>query len=44
MPQLDSWRVPALEKLLSARLQAYYSGDKEEEKWLQGLILFFGTN
>ena len=44
VPQLDSWRVPTLKKLLSARLQAYYSGDKEEEKWLQGLILFFGTN
>ena len=36
VPQLDSWRVPTL--------QAYYSGDKEEEMWLQGLILSFGTN
>ena len=44
VPKLDSWRVPTLKKLLSARLQAYYSGDKEEGKWLQGLILSFGTN
>ena len=38
VPQQDSWRAPLLEKLLAARLQAYYSGDKTEEKRLQDLI------
>ena len=44
VPQLDSWKVPTLEKLLSARLQAYYLGDKEEEKRLQALISSLVTN
>ena len=44
VPQLDSWRAPALEKLLSARLQAHYAGDKTEEKRLEGLILSIVTN
>ena len=38
VPQQDSWRAPLLEKLLAARLQAYYSGDKTEEKRLQEQI------
>ena len=38
VPQLDSWRAPALVKLLAARLQAHYAADKGEEGRLQGLI------
>jgi hypothetical protein len=38
VPQLDGWRVPYLQKLLAARLQAHYDGDKEEEKRLQDLV------
>ncbi len=38
VPQQDSWRVPALRKLLAARLAAHYAGDKEEEGRLQSLI------
>ena len=38
VPQQDSWRAPLLEKLLVARLQAYYAADKAEEKRLQDLI------
>ena len=38
VPQLDSWRGPALQKLLAARLQAHYTADQEEENRLQGLI------
>ena len=38
VPQLDSWRAPALVKLLTARLQAHYAADREEEGRLQGLI------
>ena len=38
VPQLDSWRAPALSKLLTARLQAHYSADTKEEARLQGLI------
>jgi hypothetical protein len=38
VPQLDSWRVPCLQKLLAARLQAHYAGDKEEEKRLESLV------
>ena len=38
VPQQDSWRVPYLGKLLTARLQAHYAADREEEKRLQGLI------
>jgi hypothetical protein len=44
VPQLDSWRAPALEKLLTARLQAHYAGDKGEEGRLQGLIDSLVTN
>ena len=38
VPQQDKWRGPYLEKLLVLRLQAYYAGDKVEEKRLQDLI------
>ena len=38
VPQQDSWRVPALVKLLNARIQAHYEADSEEEHRLQGLI------
>ena len=38
VPQQDSWRAPALEKLLTARLRAHYAADKGEEGRLQGLI------
>jgi hypothetical protein len=38
VPQQDSWRVPCLQKLLAARLQAHYAGDQEEEKRLQSLV------
>ena len=38
VPQQDAWRAPYLEKLLGARLQAFYSADKVEEKRLQELI------
>ena len=38
VPLQDSWRVPTLEKLLSARLLAHYQADKEEETRLQCLI------
>ncbi len=38
VPQLDSWRAPALEKLLSARLRAHYTADTWEEARLQSLI------
>ena len=38
VPQQDAWRAPYLEKLLRARLQAYYSADTVEEKRLQELI------
>ena len=38
VPQLDSWRAPYLVKLLTARLQAHYMADKEEEQRLQSLI------
>ena len=38
VPQQDSWRAPALKKLLTARLQAHYAADEGEEGRLQGLI------
>jgi hypothetical protein len=38
VPEQDSWRGPALQKLLAARLEAHYTADREEEKRLQGLI------
>ena len=38
VPQQETWRAPYLEKLLSARLQAYYSADTVEEKRLQEMI------
>ena len=44
VPQQDSWRAPVLEKLLCARLQAYYAGDKTEEKRLEGMIFSLVTN
>jgi hypothetical protein len=44
VPQLDSWRAPALDKLLIARLQAHYAADREEEKRLTGLIDSIVTN
>jgi hypothetical protein len=40
VPAQNAWRVRCLEKLLAARLQAYYSANKAEEKRLQGLIDF----
>jgi hypothetical protein len=38
VPQQDSWRAPALMKLLTARLRAHYAADRGEEGRLQGLI------
>ena len=38
VPEQDRWRLPYLEKLLTLRLQAFYSGEKEEVKRLQSLI------
>jgi hypothetical protein len=38
VPPQDSWRVGALQKLLTARLQAHYVADKTEEQRLQELI------
>ena len=38
VPHQDKWRVACLQKLLAARLQAYYAGDAEEQGRLQGLI------
>ena len=38
IPDVDHWRVPALQKLLEARLAAHYTADKVEEKRLLGLI------
>jgi hypothetical protein len=38
VPEQDSWRVGALQKLLTAWLQAHYVADKREEERLQGLI------
>ena len=38
VPAQISWRVPALSKLLTARLEAHYSADTEEELRLQSLI------
>ena len=38
VPEQDNWRVPLLDKLLLARLQAYYTSDKVEVKRLQDLI------
>ena len=38
VPQQDSWRVKALQKLLNARLTAHFYVDTEEETQLQSLI------
>jgi hypothetical protein len=38
VPQQDSWRAPALKKLLAARLMAHYAADEREEARLQDLI------
>ena len=38
VPQQDSWRVQALQKLLNARLTAHFSEDTAEETQLQSFI------
>ena len=38
VPEQDRWRLPYLEKLLTLRLHASYSGEKEEVKRVQSLI------
>ena len=38
VPPMDTWRIPALEKLLAARLAANYRADQEEVDRLQELI------
>ena len=38
MPELDFWRPVLLQKLLSTRLEAHYSADKEEEERIATLI------
>lgn len=38
VPPLDKWRVPALEKLLSARIAAHFEADQVEISRLQSLI------
>ena len=38
VPEQDRWRLPCLEKLLAARLQAHHAADEEEVKRLQELI------
>ena len=44
VPHMDRWRAPYLEKLLSARLQAHYLADEEEEQRLQSLVNSFVIN
>ena len=44
IPESDSWRPPFLQKLLTERLEAYYTGEEDEEKRLQGLIQSLVTN
>jgi hypothetical protein len=38
VPEQDRWRLPYLQKLLAARLQAHYAADKVEVKRIQELI------
>ena len=38
VPSQDRWRIPALDKLLTARLTAHFHADTEEEARLQLLI------
>ena len=38
VPPVDAWRVPFLQRLLEERLQYFYTGDKVQEKRVQGLI------
>ena len=38
VPELDFWRPVLLQKLLSTRLEAHYSADKEEEERIATLI------
>ena len=38
VPPMDEWRIPALEKLLAARLTANYRADQVEADRLQELI------
>ena len=38
VPELDFWRPMLLQKLLSTRLEAHYSADKEEEERIATLI------
>ena len=44
MPDGDQWRLPCLEKLLAARLEAHYSANTEEESRLTDLITSLVTN
>ena len=39
VPPMDKWRIPALEKLLAARLAANYRADVTEVDRLQDLII-----
>ena len=43
-PEGEEWRVNYLLKLLSARLEAFYNGDQEEEARLPDLIHSLVTN
>ena len=43
-PEEDEWRVYYLPKLLSARLEAFYQGNQEEEAMLTDLINSLVTN
>ena len=38
VPAEDAWRIPYLWRLLEERTEHYYSGDKEEESRVQGLL------
>ena len=38
VPAADAWRVPYMRRLLQERLLHHYSGDKEEELRVQGLL------
>ena len=44
VPPLDQWRIPALEKLLAARLTAHFRADTIEVERLQQFINFIVIN
>ena len=44
VPECDYWRPELLQKLLTARLQAHYSADLEEEERITSLIDFLIVN